>query len=121
MAEQDLINLIESGFKDVGQKIADLSQDVGQKIADLGQRIAAVEAEVRHLHVSVEALRGDVKLVSEGVSNVEEKLDRHNAENARQFEDIERHFETVHSAIRTSRLRDDNLDARVTALETSRR
>jgi hypothetical protein len=41
-------------------------------------------------------------------------------ENARQFMEVEHHFDAIHNAIRSSRERDESLDARLTALETAR-
>jgi uncharacterized protein YoxC len=51
-------------------------------------RVGGVENEVRAARLEVEGVRHNTEKLAEGIKNLEEKLDRHAAENDRQFDEI---------------------------------
>jgi len=114
MEERDLGALIENGLKDLAgridesrvetrQRFEQLEKDLAGRIdesrVETRQRFEQLEGEIRQLdvkiqklddkvHVQLEYVRGDIRLVAEGVANVNEKLDRHIGETAREFEEV---------------------------------
>ena len=56
--------------------------------SELGGRFASIETEVRHAHVQIEGLRGEMRQVAESVILVDEKLERFRLDTARQFEEL---------------------------------
>jgi hypothetical protein len=107
MAEQELVDLIK-----------DLALRFDESRRETREQFERVEGEIRQVHVLVEGLDGKIELVAEGVSNVEEKLDRNIKANEQQFEELRTTIQISHAVLQK---RDDDLDARVTVLETSRR
>jgi hypothetical protein len=75
------------------------------KIHTLDDKIHKLDDKI---HIQLEYVRGDIRLVAEGVANVDEKLDRHIGETAREFEE-------VRSLTRISYVQ---LEKRVSALES---
>jgi chromosome segregation ATPase len=88
------------------------------RFAQIDGRFEHVEGSIRQVHVLIEGLDAKIELVAEGVSNVEEKLDRNIKANEQQFEELRTTIQISHAVLQK---RDDDLDARVTVLETSRR
>ncbi len=82
------------------------------KIHTLDGKIHTLDDKIHKLddkiHIQLEYVRGDIRLVAEGVANVDEKLDRHIGETAREFEE-------VRSLTRLSYVQ---LEKRVSALES---
>ncbi|HSY51564.1 MAG TPA: hypothetical protein VLC46_22365 [Thermoanaerobaculia bacterium] len=146
MAEQELVDLIKNGLSDLAQRIEEsrretreqfervdgrLAQIDGRfaqtdgrfaqidgRFAQIDGRFEHVEGSIRQVHVLIEGLDAKIELVAEGVSNVEEKLDRNIKANEQQFEELRTTIQISHAVLQK---RDDDLDARVTVLETSRR
>jgi DNA anti-recombination protein RmuC len=134
MEERDLGALIENGLKDLAGRIdesrtearqrfeqlegeirqtrTDLQGEIRQLDGKIEQTRTQLQGEIHRLddkvHIQLEYVRGDIKLVAEGVANVNAKLDRHIGETAREFEE-------VRSLTRLSYVQ---LEKRVSALES---
>ncbi|HEV2855225.1 MAG TPA: hypothetical protein VHC97_20695 [Thermoanaerobaculia bacterium] len=91
----------------VAQQIRAFRQETAERFDKVDQRFGNLETEVRQVHVVVEDLRDKVQLTAEGITNVNEKLDRHQEEVSRKFNDLE-------SLMRAS---DQGLASRVAKLE----
>jgi predicted nucleic acid-binding Zn-ribbon protein len=106
VTEKDLGSLIETGLK------------------GLSNQIEQIRVEARETQIQIEGVRGDIKQLAEGITNVEEKLDRQVNENIRQFDDIRALMRVSYVQIeqRVSTLEDryEGLNARLTALESTR-
>lgn len=128
MAEEDLVGLIknlaltlEESRRETREQFAQIDgrfEQVEGAIRQVNGQIEGLHGEIHQVSVQVEGLRGDIKQVAEGVSNVDEKIERHAQENEQQFEELRT---TIHLSHTYLQKRDDDLDARVTVLETSRR
>jgi len=103
MEERDLGALIENGLKDLAGRIDESRVETRQRFEQLEGEIrqtrTQLQGEIRQLdvkiqklddkvHIQLEHVRGDIRLVAEGVANVNEKLDRHIGETAREFEEV---------------------------------
>jgi predicted nucleic acid-binding Zn-ribbon protein len=134
MEERDLGALIENGLKDLAGRIdesrvearqrfqqlegevrqtrTDLQGEIRQLDGKIEQTRTQLQGEIHRLddkvHIQLEYVRSDIRLVAEGVANVNEKLDRHIGETAREFEE-------VRSLTRLSYVQ---LEKRVSALES---
>jgi uncharacterized protein involved in exopolysaccharide biosynthesis len=77
--DHELIAYLDARFRETSQQISDLREETNQQFADLrGEidvRFTGVEETARHAHVLIEDLRGDVRLIAEGVSAFDGKLD----------------------------------------------
>src|SRR5436305_1690101 len=91
---------VDQRFQETGQQIQVVREGTAQQIQalreenagnfrEVDQRFDRLETEVRGAWISIEDLRGQVKLVAEGVSNNSERLDRHAEEVSRRFDDLE--------------------------------
>lgn len=89
------------------QEIQELRQEMVEQFGRADQRFSNLETDVRHVHVLVEGLDDKIQLTAEGITNVNEKLDRHRDEVSERFNDLE-------SLVRTS---DRALASRVSDLE----
>lgn len=89
------------------QELQAFRQETVEQFARADQRFSNLETEVRQVYVVVEGLHDKLQLVAEGVTNVNEKLDRHRDEVSQRFNDLE-------SLVRTS---DRALASRVDRLE----
>jgi predicted nucleic acid-binding Zn-ribbon protein len=107
VAEENLVGLIKN-----------LALTLDESRRETREQFEQVEGAIRQVHVQIEGLHGKIEQVAEGVSNVEEKLDRHAQANEQQFEGLRT---TIHLSHTYLQKRDDDLDARVIVLETSRR
>jgi hypothetical protein len=101
--DQELIAYLDKNFRETSRQIEGLREET------IG-RLERVEEEVRHNQVSLESLRGEVRLVAEGVANTNERLDSFQSEVARDFSE-------THKMIR---LGYSDLDRRVRVLEARR-
>ncbi len=62
---------------------------IDQRLGGVDQRLETLGTDIRRAYVSIEGLRGDVRLVAEGVTNVNERLDRYKEEASRRVNDLE--------------------------------
>ncbi|MFL6194554.1 MAG: hypothetical protein ACJ75H_10310 [Thermoanaerobaculia bacterium] len=76
---------------------------------ETAERFDRVETDVRHTNILVESLAGDIRLVAEGVDNANERLDRAQKENAREFQETRSEIRRAYS----------DLDGRVRRLEAA--
>lgn len=78
--DQELIAFFERKFDEAReQQRADLEafrQEVSTSFGQVDKRFKGLEEDVRQSHVLIEDVRGEVRLVAEGVANVDEKLER---------------------------------------------
>jgi chromosome segregation ATPase len=120
VTEKDLGTLIETGLKGLANQIEQLQVEVRQTQV----QVESIQVDVRQTQVQIESVRGDIKQLAEGIANVEEKLDRHVKENIRQFDDVRALMRISYVQIeqRVSTLEDryDEMNARLTALESTR-
>jgi hypothetical protein len=87
--DQELIAYLDQRFRESSEQIAGLREETAQQIAGLreetAQQIASFREEtlrhfdrteeaIRHTRVEVEGLRGEVRLLAEGIASVEEKM-----------------------------------------------
>lgn len=80
--ENELITYLREMEERIRGEVAMLREDTAKGFKE-------VKEDIRLAHVSVEDLRGDVRLVAEGVANANERLDRYREEVARQFKEVE--------------------------------
>jgi len=115
MEERDLGTLIETGLKDLAGRIDESRLETRQLFEKLDVKIdqtrVQLEGKIEKTELQVESLRGDIRQLAEGIANVDEKVDRHIEETARQFDDVKA----------LMRLYYVPLEQRVTALESRRR
>lgn len=95
------------GFSSVERQVQAFRDETQQKFSGVDQRLDNLETDVRRAYVAIEDLRDDVRLVAEGVTNVNERLDRHEENTSQRFTDLE-------SLLRHSY---EDLDTRVRKLE----
>jgi len=105
--DQELIAYLDERFRETTQQIGGLAQRF-DRLEDLAQRFDRLEEKVRHNGVEIEALRGDIRQVAEGVAGANERLD-----SFREVVAVE--FKEVRASIRAPF---ENLDGRVRVLET---
>ena len=131
MTEKDLGILIETGLKGLANQIEQLRFQTQAQIESLqaevrqtNVQIESIQDEVHQTQIQIEGVRGDIKQLAEGIANVEEKLDRQVKDNVRQFDDVRALMRISYVQIeqRVSTLEDryDEMNARLTALESTR-
>lgn len=123
MEERDLGALIENGLKDLAYRIDESRTEARQRFEQLDGEIRQTRTELQgeihqldekinklddKIHIQLEYVRGDIRLVAEGVANVNEKLDRHIGQTTREFDDVRA----------LTRLSYVQLEKRVSALES---
>lgn len=80
--EQRLSSAMEQRSDRIEQRMDHMEQRFSQDTQDLRQ-------DVRQVYVVVEGLHDKIQLVAEGVTNVNEALDRHRDEVSQRFDDLE--------------------------------
>ena len=129
--DQEMIAYFDEHFRETARQISENSQQivglreemigrfeqvdgrfeqVGGRFEGVEGRLGGLEEAVRHNHVSLEGLRGEVRLVAEGVTNTNERLDTFKAEVAQEFTETRKMIRLGYS----------DLDRRVRALEARR-
>src|ERR1700730_16652070 len=99
--DQDLIAYLDERFGETSRQIKSLREETTQ-------RFGRVEEGIRHNGMEIEALRGEIRQVAEGVMANNERLDSFR-------EAVAVEFKEVRASIRTSF---ENLDGGVRILET---
>jgi predicted nucleic acid-binding Zn-ribbon protein len=91
--DQDLIDYLEQRFS-----------SIDRRFDQVDQRFETLETEVRRAYVAIEDLRGQVRLVADGVTNVSEQLSQHREEVSQRFDEVEsfnrRSYEDLDSRVR---------------------
>lgn len=102
---------VDQRFEQVDQRFDRLETGTTERFDRLetatGERFDLLETEIRQAHVRIESLEGVVQQVAEGVSGVDERLERFRVE-------VRREFKEVRGQIRLSY---GQLDQRITALD----
>lgn len=95
---------VERQFQTLREETAQGFANVDQRLVNVDQRLEALETDVRRAYVAIEDLRDDVRLVAEGVTNANERLDRHREETSQRFDGLEsllhRSYEDLDSRVR---------------------
>lgn len=78
--DQELITYLDARFREMSQQIEGFREEAAQ-------RLERVEIEVRHAHVRIEGLHGEVRLLAEGIMGTEEKLQAFRTEIKQEFDD----------------------------------
>jgi vacuolar-type H+-ATPase subunit H len=95
------------GFREANQRVETLREETLQGFSQVDQHFTVLEADVRGAYVAIEDLRGNVRLVAEGVANGAEQMKRSQEEVSRRFSDMESLFRQSYA----------DLDSRVRKLE----
>jgi chromosome segregation ATPase len=116
---------IDQRFEQIDQRFEQIDQrfeQIDQRFGQIDQRFEGLETEVRHVQVQVESLRDADRQLADGIAAVDQKLDRFRIEVDGRFTETQSMIRLSHSQIedRIKNLegRYDELDARLTALET---
>jgi septal ring factor EnvC (AmiA/AmiB activator) len=88
MEERDLGALIENGLKDLAGRIDESRMEARQRFEQVEGEIRQVKDEIHQTQIHLEDVHDDIKLLAEGIANVDEKLERHVGETAQQFDDV---------------------------------
>jgi chromosome segregation ATPase len=126
--DQELIALVEQRFADLAERIDESRNETRQRLdgieTETRQRFDRLEGQDRQNGVEIEALRGDVRQVAEGVATLDEKLERFRIDSERQFDEmramIHLSYGQLEKRLVTLECRCDDLEARLTALEAGR-
>jgi predicted nucleic acid-binding Zn-ribbon protein len=94
-------------FGETGQQIQALREETNQRFGQLEDRL---ETEVRGVHIAVEGLRGEIRLVADGVANANERLDRYQDKVSQELADIKTFNQLSYKDLRRSQT---DLEARV--------
>ena len=108
--DSDLKAFLKEQFSDFEQRIDQRFEEMTQQIGGLrgefqafreetSTRFDRVEDEIRHAHVSIEGLRGEVRLVAEGVANTNERLDRRMEEVTRKIDEVDSRHRSAYQSL----------------------
>ncbi len=118
---------IDQRFDQVDQRFESIDQrfdQVDQRFESIDQRFESLEGEVRQVRVEVESLRDTDRQLAEGIATVNQKVDGLRVEMSHRFDETQAMIRLSHSQLeqRIQNLegRYDELDARLTALESGR-
>jgi len=78
------------------------------RFRETSEQVGRVEVEIRHTRIEVEGLRGDLRLLAEGLLGIDEKLDAFRG-------DVTQRIDEVRTFVKISY---SDLDRRVRPLET---
>ena len=90
--DQGMIAYFDAHFSRVDERFTALDQRldrVESRLDAVEGRLASVEEAVRHTHIVVEGMRGDLRLVAEGVIGSNERQDRIQSEILIRLKDVE--------------------------------
>jgi hypothetical protein len=82
--DQELIAYLDTRFTTIDRRFSEMDE----RFSEMDVRMNGLEEAIRHTDVKVEALRGDIRLVADGVAAVDQKLDAFRGEVAKEFEDV---------------------------------
>ena len=76
--DQELIAYLDQRFRESNEHTANLREEMTRQIASLREetfrRFDRTDEAIRHTRVEVEGVRGEVRLLAEGIASVEEKM-----------------------------------------------
>jgi DNA repair ATPase RecN len=101
--DQDLLAYLDQRFSSIDRRFEETAQQiqtlrgemtsqlsrVDQRLEGMDQRFDTLETDVRKTWVSIEDVRGQVRLVAEGVASNYELLGLHRVEVSRRFDELE--------------------------------
>jgi DNA repair exonuclease SbcCD ATPase subunit len=108
--DQELIAYLDTRFRETSEQIEGLREEFIGFREETSRGFERVDSAIRQTHVTIEGLRGEVRLLAEGVMGADEKLQTFRAE-------VKQEFEDTRSLIRSSYAQ---VDRRVHALESWR-
>jgi predicted nucleic acid-binding Zn-ribbon protein len=117
--DQELKVYLEERFSDVDARFGSMDA----RLSDMEARFEQLETAVRHTQVTVEAMRGDIRLIAEGVMGITERQETLEAKTARGFEEVKAMLSPYYKGLdgRAQSLENDvqGLDRRVRILEAN--
>ena len=112
-------NAVDARFEQVDARF----EQVDARFEQVDARFEQVETSVRHTQVTVEAMRGDIHLIAEGVMGISERQEAFQAETAREFQEVKAMLSPYYKDLngRAQSLQNDvqSLDRRVRTLEAN--
>jgi hypothetical protein len=102
--DQELIAYLDERFRETTQQITALRQETTQRFEHLEERM---DERFRHTGIEIEALRGEIRQVADGVTGARESWGAFRQEVAAEFKDLRASIRTPFK----------NLDDRVLVLE----
>jgi hypothetical protein len=126
--DQELIAYLDKNFRETSRQIEGLREEMVGRFEQVGSRFERVEEAIRHNQVSLESLRGEVRLMAEGVMGLDERLGFLREEVSREikeadsflrlsYADMDRHIKDMDKYVRISLL---EINSRVRPLEVWR-
>lgn len=106
--DQELMAYLDERFRGIDERFRETSQQITGLRDETVEHFGRVEDEIRHTRVEVEGLRGDLRLLAEGMLGVNEKLDAFRG-------DVTQRIDEVRTFVKISY---SDLDRRVRPLET---
>src|SRR5262245_15213071 len=97
--DQELIAYFDRRFGETNQQIAALREELTTFREETSQRFERLEEEIRHTRVEVVGLRGDVRLLAEGIGSVEEKMASFRRQVTGEIADVRSLIQPAYSAL----------------------
>ena len=104
--DQELIAYLDQRFRESSQQVASLHEQIASLREEMAsfreetnRRFEQVEEAIRHTRVEIEGLRGQIRLLAEGMINFDERLAAFKGEIQRDLESIRRLFFSLHEAL----------------------
>lgn len=92
--DQELISYLDERFRETAQQIQGLREETTHQLQGLRQentqRFEQLEEGIRHTQISIEGLRGEVRLVAEGMMGLDERLGFLRTELKQDIDDVRR-------------------------------
>jgi chromosome segregation ATPase len=121
--DQELKAYLDERFGRLEERMEARFSGVDARFSGVDARFEQLETAVRHTQVSVEAMRGDIRLIAEGVMGISERQEAFEAETARRFEEVKAMLSPYYKDMggRAQSLENDvqSLDRRVRILEAN--
>jgi uncharacterized protein YoxC len=90
--DQELLTYLKEQFHEIQQQIGGLSGETRERFEKVEARIESLREEsqegIRHTHVLLEDVQGNVRLVAEGVASVDERMGRLESDLNRKLEEL---------------------------------
>jgi hypothetical protein len=99
--DQGMIAYFDERFGVLRAEVAGLREEVEGLRAETSQRLERMEETARHTQILVEGLRGDLRLVAEGVIGGREQLSAFRDEMTRELERVSQSIRVPYSELNT--------------------
>lgn len=83
---------LDQRFQETSQQIEGLRAEMNRRFQEVDRRFERLEESVRHAHVLLESLRGDNRVVAEGLMGFSDQLEQH-------MKEVDRKLGDLHAAI----------------------